>query len=56
MTTGPTDAKVTTAAGGPDGMPLALKLNEGLGFTGRDVRGVWSLALVWLVVRAQYDL
>ena len=33
MTTGPTDAKVTTAAGGPDGMPLALKLNEGLGFT-----------------------
>ena len=33
MTTGPTDVKVTTAAGGPDGMPLALKLNEGLGFT-----------------------
>ena len=30
MTTGPTDVKVTTAAGGPDGMPLALKLNEGL--------------------------
>ena len=34
MTTGPTDVKVTTAAGGPDGMPLALKLNEGLGRTG----------------------
>ena len=33
MTTGPTDVKVTTAADGPDGMPLALKLNEGLGFT-----------------------
>ena len=31
MTTGPTDVKVTTAAGGPDGMPLALKFNEGLG-------------------------
>ena len=31
MTTGLTDVKVTTAAGGPDGMPLALKLNEGLG-------------------------
>ena len=31
MTTGPTDGTVTTAAGGPDGMPLALKLNEGLG-------------------------
>ena len=31
MTTGPTDVKVTTAAGGPGGMPLALKLNEGLG-------------------------
>ena len=31
MTTGPTDGKVTTAADGPDGMPLALKLNEGLG-------------------------
>ena len=44
MTTGPTDVKVTTAAGGPDGMPLALKLNEGLGITGRDARGVASLA------------
>ena len=31
MTTGPTDVTVTTAAGGPDGMPLALKFNEGLG-------------------------
>ena len=31
MTTGPTDVKVTTAAGGPDGMPLALRLSEGLG-------------------------
>ena len=31
MTTGPTDGTVTTAAGGPDGMPLALKFNEGLG-------------------------
>ena len=31
MTTGQTDVKVTTAAGGPDGMPLALKFNEGLG-------------------------
>ena len=36
MTTGPTDVKVTTAAGGPDGMPLALKLNEGLGPPARD--------------------
>ena len=35
MTTGPTDVKVTTAAGGPDGMPLALKFNEGLGHTPR---------------------
>ena len=31
MTTGPTDGKVTTAAGGPDGMPLAHGLSEGLG-------------------------
>ena len=31
MTTGPTDGTVTTAAGGPGGMPLALKLNEELG-------------------------
>lgn len=31
MTTGPTAGKVTTPAGGPDGMPLALRLNEGLG-------------------------
>ena len=44
MTTGPTDVKVTTTAGGPGGMPLALRLNEGLGITGRDVRGVASLA------------
>ncbi len=31
MTTGPTDVKVTTTAGGPGGMPLALRLSEGLG-------------------------
>ena len=31
MTTGPTDVKVTTTAGGPGGIPLALRLNEGLG-------------------------
>ena len=31
MTTGPTDGTVTTAADGPGGMPLALRLNEGLG-------------------------
>ena len=31
MTTGPTDVKVTTAADGHGGMPLALKFNEGLG-------------------------
>ena len=30
MTTGPTDGKVTTPAGGPGGMPLALSLSEGL--------------------------
>jgi hypothetical protein len=28
MTTGTTDGKVTTAAGGPDGMPLVLPLSE----------------------------
>ena len=33
MTTGPTDGKVTTPAGGPGGMPLALASNEGLGIT-----------------------
>lgn len=31
MTTGPTDEESTTAAGGPGGMPLALRLSEGLG-------------------------
>ena len=41
MTTGPTDVKVTTAAGGPDGMPLALKFNEGLGCTGRADEPRW---------------
>lgn len=38
MTTGPTDGKVTTPAGGPGGMPLALPLSEGLGFTRRATR------------------
>jgi hypothetical protein len=40
MTTGPNDGKCGTPAGGPGGMPAALRLNEGLGITGRDVRGV----------------
>ena len=31
MTPGPTDGKCANPAGGPGGMPLALKLNEGLG-------------------------
>ena len=31
MTTGPTDEESTTAAGGPGGMPLALRLSEVLG-------------------------
>ena len=46
MTTGPTDVKVTTAAGGPDGMPLALKFNEGLGVAPRktDVRRFMAVA------------
>ena len=35
MTTGPTDGTVTTAAGGPDGMPLALRLSERLGHVPR---------------------
>ena len=33
MTTGPTDGKCANPAGGPGGMPLALRLNEGLGST-----------------------
>jgi hypothetical protein len=31
MTTGTTDEESTTAAGGPGGVPLALRLSEGLG-------------------------
>ena len=55
MTTGPTDVKVTTAAGGPDGMPLALKLNEGLGHS-PTMPPVWRLEgranpfVPWVVV------
>ena len=30
MTTGPTDGKCDNPAGGPDGMPLALRFSEGL--------------------------
>ena len=37
MTTGPTDGTSTEAAGGPGGMPLSLRLSEGLG-----------LAVTWL--------
>ena len=36
MTTGPTDGECGNPAGGPGGMPLALRLNEGLGFFTRD--------------------
>ena len=35
MTTGPPDGKCANPAGGPGGMPLALRLNEGLGSTGQ---------------------
>ena len=38
MTTGPTEGKCANPAGGPDGMPLALKFNEGLGVSARMVR------------------
>ena len=57
MTTGPTDGKVTTPAGGPGGMPLALASNEGLGFFGerqktthigmKQFLGVWD----WMIWR-----
>jgi hypothetical protein len=33
MTTGPTEGKCANPAGGPGGMPLALRLSEGLGIT-----------------------
>ena len=38
MTTGPTDGNVTTPAGGPGGMPLALASNEGLDLAARERR------------------
>ena len=38
MTPGPTDGKCANPAGGPGGMPLALRLNEGLGITALCVR------------------
>ena len=38
MTTGPTEGKCANPAGGPGGMPLALKFNEGLGVSARMVR------------------
>ena len=39
MTTGPEDGKVTDPAGGPDGMPAALRLSEWLGIAVRCLRG-----------------
>ena len=42
MTTGPTDEESTTAAGGPGGMPLALRLSEGLGPLVEKLRGAAS--------------
>ena len=45
MTPGPDSRKCTAyLLAGPGGMPLGLGLNEGLGITGRDARGVESLA------------
>ena len=44
MTTGPTDGKVTTPAGGPGGMPLALASNEGLGVSAAECAVLASLA------------
>lgn len=35
MTTGPTEEQCGTPEGGPDGIPLALRLSEGLGVTAR---------------------
>ena len=49
MTTGPTDAKVTTAAGGPGGMPAALRLSEGLGLAGRTVMFAFIQDLIVLL-------
>ena len=43
MTTGPPDVKVTTAAGGPGGMQLALRFNEGLGVFGIGKQGTKSM-------------
>ena len=50
MTPGPTDARVTTAAGGPGGMPLALRLSEGLGVTGPEWKCSESCVLASLGV------
>ena len=37
MTTGPNDGKCANPAGGPGGMPLALRSNEGLDLAARCV-------------------
>ena len=67
MTQSPRYRKCTPALWrGLCGMPLALRLNEGLGITGRDMRGVaslayphgsrvCSLALAWLALGHSYD-
>ena len=44
MTTGPPDGKCANPAGGPGGMPLALRLNEGLGSTVQGREGGHDIA------------
>ena len=50
MTPGPTEGKCANPAGGPGGMPLALKLNEGLGHNAQNLTG--DAAWLWTHCRA----
>ena len=54
MTTGPTEGKCANPAGGPGGMPLALRLSEGLGVTLGDP--MLSAATLSLCRRYRYNL
>lgn len=56
MTTGPNDGKCTNPAGGPGGMPAALRLSEGLGIALRRRRLLSIVTFILLVLPVEVVL
>ena len=52
MTTGPADGKCANPAGGPGGMPLALRLNEGID----PARGLYLLIITFALLALSVEV